>query len=287
MNDNNTELRSGLQDRTTLSERIANGMDEPSSKLLPIELREYVSANCGARGFSTGSIMIPAFERTSYQLRRFSHVITILVGEAWVGVEGRRYRMRKLDSVHIPEGIAHHLSNESAETTLVHWASASSQPKTELVENNFEIYERGFANPNPGDPEHLSRFSQAIAYELAPGTHFYDLFARRFGAHGICGGYGEFSPGSSLPCHTHEYDESITIVSGRATCEVMGSRYHLSNCDTAFVPLHRPHRFLNESDAQMAMIWVYAGDEPDRTILDAGYCTGALSLNGHQQPQDK
>jgi hypothetical protein len=26
----------------------------------------------------------------------------------------------------------------------------------------------------------------------------------------------------------------------------------------------------------MAMVWVYAGDEPERTILDAGYCDGTL-----------
>jgi hypothetical protein len=26
----------------------------------------------------------------------------------------------------------------------------------------------------------------------------------------------------------------------------------------------------------MAMIWVYAGGEPERTIVDTGYCTGVL-----------
>jgi hypothetical protein len=30
----------------------------------------------------------------------------------------------------------------------------------------------------------------------------------------------------------------------------------------------------------MAMIWVYAGDEPDRTVLEQGYCDGLLSLQG-------
>jgi quercetin dioxygenase-like cupin family protein len=277
---NDTAGRLGLKDPNTLSERIATGMGEPRLELLPIELREYVSARCGARGFSTGSMMIPPFGQVPYYRRNYSHAITILRGEACVGVEGRRYRMRTLDCIHIPAGVAHHLSNPSAEPVLLHWASASSQPKADLVENGFRTQERTFANSEPGDPEYIARFAQAQAYELAPGTQFYDLFAGRFGAHGICGGYGEFVSGSSLPCHFHEYDESITIVSGQATCEVKGSRYHpLSNCDTAFVPLHRPHRFLNESGGRMAMIWVYAGDEPDRTIVDVGYCTGALAWN--------
>jgi hypothetical protein len=28
----------------------------------------------------------------------------------------------------------------------------------------------------------------------------------------------------------------------------------------------------------MAMIWVYAGDEPDRVMVDPGYCEGRLDL---------
>ena len=68
---------------------------------------------------------------------------------------------------------------------------------------------------DPKDPEHISRFRTAEKYELAEGTQFFDLFAGRFGSVGICGGYGKFQPGTSLPCHIHDYDESITIVEGR------------------------------------------------------------------------
>jgi hypothetical protein len=30
----------------------------------------------------------------------------------------------------------------------------------------------------------------------------------------------------------------------------------------------------------MAMIWVYAGDEPDRRIVDNDYCSGLLAWPG-------
>jgi putative monooxygenase len=272
--------KSRLEDIGSVSERIAAGMGEPKTESLPIEWREYVSGHWGAQGFSTGSIAIPSFGRVPYFVRNFSHVLTSLSGETCVGVEGRRYRMQTRDSIHIPAGVAHDVCNLSAERALLHWASASAQPDAELVEDDFEGLDRSLGNPQPGDPEHITRFAEAQPYQLAEGTQFYDLFARRFGANGICGGYGEFVPGSSLPCHMHEYDESITIISGRATCEVKGSRYQLSNYDTAFVPLHRPHRFINASNERMAMIWVYAGNEPDRTVLDVGYCTGSLKWDG-------
>jgi mannose-6-phosphate isomerase-like protein (cupin superfamily) len=83
-----------------------------------------------------------------------------------------------------------------------------------------------------------------------------------------------FQPGAALPCHYHAFDESITIVAGRAVCQVAGREYDVGDCDTVCVPQGRPHRFLNRSDRPMAMIWVYAGDEPERTLVDPGYCEG-------------
>jgi quercetin dioxygenase-like cupin family protein len=143
------------------------------------------------------------------------------------------------------------------------------------VEDEFAVRERGLANPEQDEAEHIVRFAQAETYELSTGAEFCDLFAGRFGSVGICGGYGRFKPEASLPCHIHKFDESITIVEGEATCLVQGKHYRLSGYDTAFVPEGRPHRFLNQSETEMAMVWVYAGSEPERTIVDAAYCSGS------------
>jgi uncharacterized cupin superfamily protein len=134
--------------------------------------------------------------------------------------------------------------------------------------------------PEQNDPEHMVRIGKATRYKLANGTSFCDLFAGRFGSIGICGGYGEFQPGTGLSCHFHDDDESITIIKGAATCEVMGARYKLSGYDTAMVPSGRPHRFLNESKDVMAMIWVYAGSEPQRTLVNARFCNGDWQWKG-------
>ncbi len=94
----------------------------------------------------------------------------------------------------------------------------------------------------------------------------------------VSGGYGVFEPGASLPCHDHHYDESITIVRGRAICQVAGREYALADCATACIPRGRPHRFLNRSDRPLAMIWIYAGDEPERSLIEAGCCAGTVDL---------
>ncbi len=242
-----------------------------------VALHVFVSGECGARGISTGTAMFAPLARLPYHEHEFSEAVVVLDGEAQFAVEGRCYRLRPFDCIHVPSGAPHEVINGSDYKSLVAlWAFASPTPTRNLVNDRFSREDCSYADPRPDVPENVVRFEKAPSYELAPGTEFYDFFAGRFGAIGICGGYGKFKPGSSLPCHVHDYDESITIIEGEATCEVMGRRYRLSARDTAFVPRGRPHRFLNESRYSMAMIWVYAGSEPTRTIVDLGCCTSSL-----------
>jgi len=160
------------------------------------------------------------------------------------------------------------------------WAFASAAPSREFLEDNFVVSDRSLKNPEPDDPEYVVRFGQAEIYELSSRAEFRDLFAGRFGSVGICGGYGRFEPEASLPCHIHRFDESITIVEGEALCLVQGKHYQLSRYDTAFIPEGRPHRFLNQSHSPMAMVWVYAGSEPQRTLVNTACCSGTLTWKG-------
>ena len=70
-----------------------------------------------------------------------------------------------------------------------------------------------------------------------------------------------------IPAHVHDLDESICIIDGVATCIVEGRRYRMADRATALQPRGRVHYFINESDAPMAMLWVYAGPVPERIIV--------------------
>lgn len=257
-------------------ERMISGACEP----LPgtptgVALRSFVADELGAAGFSTGMATFQGGAELPYHVHEVSEAVTILAGGARVLIEGRAYKLFPFDCVHIPAGMAHSVVNAAADAEmLAHSAFASSRPARKFLQNGYPRENREYSDPVPGDPETITRFHGSVVYELAAGAFFRDLFARRLGAVGICGGYGRFAPGSSLPCHIHEYDESITIVSGDAICLVQGKEYQLSGYDTAFVPRHQPHRFVNRSDKPMAMIWVYAGDEPDRVLVNSDYCSG-------------
>lgn len=242
-----------------------------------VTLRTFVSGLCGARNLYTGTATFEPGAVLPLHTHPVSEAVTVLNGVATLQVEGREYRLAPFDCMHIPAFVAHSVQNDHVESPiLLHSSFAGSQPPRTYTRQEFDTRPRDVGSPVDGIPETLRRFAMCETYELSEGAIFCDLFAKRFGSRGICGGYGQFRPGSSLPCHTHRYDESITIVSGEALCQVQGREYRLRGYDTAFVPEGRAHRFLNASAEPMAMIWVYAGDEPDRTIVNAGYCSGAM-----------
>jgi quercetin dioxygenase-like cupin family protein len=257
-------------------EKIVSGRSRNLVELAAgVRLRALASEASGVEGMSTWIGVFSPAMGLPYHRHDVSEAITVLSGEARVEVEGRTYQLRPLDCLHVPAGVAHSTVNSSGKKKLMlHNSFGAVRPERYLAKDSFVSAEKIGGMPDEQDPEHLVRIAQAKTYGLAGGTSFCDLFAGQFGAVGICGGYGEFQPGTSLPRHIHDYDESITIVKGTATCEVMGRRYQLSGYDTAMVPSGRPHRFLNESRKMMAMIWVYAGSEPHRNILNARFCNG-------------
>lgn len=214
----------------SLGEAILRGDVSPSPDLLPhVALRTFASHKCGADGMSTGTATFAPGARLPYHKHAYSEAVVILQGEVLFAVEGRHYRLAAFDCIHVPAGVAHQAVNASdRQPLIVLWSFASADPQRELVTDTFEKIDRLGGQPVLGDPESVVRFTSAPTYELAAATEFRDLFGGQFGTAGICGGYGVFQPGTSLPCHTHVYDESITIVQGVATCQVMGKHYSLS-----------------------------------------------------------
>lgn len=122
----------------------------------------------------------------------------------------------------------------------------------------------------------ISRSKTAKRYELDKGVDFQDMAVKSLGTEGISVGLATFAPGAWLPCHTHNCEESITILEGSAYCDVAGKRFKLGPYDTSHVPAGIPHRFVNASqEEKMLMLWVYASADVERIIQDTQRCMGA------------
>jgi HTH-type transcriptional regulator, repressor for puuD len=86
----------------------------------------------------------------------------------------------------------------------------------------------------------------------------------------ITTGQTVFAPGTGLPLHSHNVEESVLILEGEAVAEIDGERFDLVAGDATWVPAGVPHRFLNRGSGPMRIYWVYGGRDVTRTITETG-----------------
>lgn len=235
-----------------------------------VRLECLVGTHNGARGLTTGLVTIAPATALTYHTHTFSESITLLKGGAVAAVEGREYELGPLDNVVIPRGPAHQIRNSSSRVPAVlHIALASDAPSRAHVADDFPRRPMPETTTGVAGAERVNRFRLAERFEAGPNTEFIDFFNEAL-VPGIemSGGYGLFRPGGRLPAHVHDFDESICIIDGEAVCVVEGRRYAMRGGATALQPRGRVHYFINESEAPMAMLWVYAGPSPVRIVVD-------------------
>ncbi|MAE62250.1 MAG: hypothetical protein CMJ49_12955, partial [Planctomycetaceae bacterium] len=238
-----------------------------------------VGAHNGARNLTTGVVTFDPLAKLPYHTHTFAESITLLSGEAVVEVEGRMYQMNPLDNVTVPRGVAHSARNTSRQDEAsFHIVLASSEPDRTWVDTFFSrrsMAQRSYMQPGG---ERYTHSADAERYEPGPNASFIDFFnAELIPGLEMSGGYGEFGQGGRLPAHLHDFDESICIPTGDATCMVEGRRYQLGNLATALQPRGRVHYFINETPESMSMLWAYAGPMPERLVVD-GACADVAGV---------
>jgi quercetin dioxygenase-like cupin family protein len=90
------------------------------------------------------------------------------------------------------------------------------------------------------------------------------------GARAIMNGITSFEPGSSIPFHWHNCEESVIVLDGVAAFEDEQGMQRLKPGDTTFVPSGVTHRFTNPGDGPMRILWTYASPRATRTIAATG-----------------
>jgi len=223
----------------------------------------------GARNLTTGVVTFAPGAQLEYHRHTYTEAVTLLSGAANVEVEGRRYTHNTLDNIVIPRGLAHAAMNPAAsQPAALHLAMSTDRPNRTLVDKFFS--RRAMPDDATGKEgaEYVTRHRTARRFEAGRGASFVDYFNRNL-VPGIemSGGHGVFQLGGRLPAHVHDFDESICIVQGEATCIVEGRKYTLSDWATALQPRGRVHYFINQSPAPMGMIWVYGGPVPERMVV--------------------
>jgi quercetin dioxygenase-like cupin family protein len=86
-----------------------------------------------------------------------------------------------------------------------------------------------------------------------------------------------FVPGTGIPLHTHNVEETVLILEGEATVQIGEATHDLAAGDATWVPTGVPHRFANRGEGVMRIYWVYGGRYVTRTNCATGKTVEHLS----------
>ena len=130
----------------------------------------------------------------------------------------------------------------------------------------------------PASPSLLIRPAQVVAFDRGNGVATIPYVGRwNSEANNVTTGVTRFAPGTAIPLHTHNVEESVLVTEGEATAVIGDQEFELSAGDATWVPAELPHRFINRGAGQMSIYWVYAGRHVTRTMCATGRTVVHLS----------
>jgi putative monooxygenase len=117
----------------------------------------------------------------------------------------------------------------------------------------------------------MLRPSQQPSADRGGGARTIPLVTRKVGTRQLLNGITIIGPGSAIPLHSHNCEESVIVLEGRAIAEIAGENFDLEPHDTTWIPANLPHRFRNPSaDETLKIFWTYASLEATRTLVETG-----------------
>ncbi len=119
-------------------------------------------------------------------------------------------------------------------------------------------------------PVRLIREADAGVVDRGGGVRSIPLMNSANGAIAVTTGMTVVDPGAGLPLHFHDTEECITCVEGEARCVVDGEEMVLHPYDHIWIPEGAHHRFWNEGQTRMRILWTYGKSEVMRTFVESG-----------------
>lgn len=83
-------------------------------------------------------------------------------------------------------------------------------------------------------------------------------------------GITSFPPGASIPLHSHNTVEQVTVIQGEGIALLNGEERPAVPYDTTQIAPGEEHRFINTGSSRMRILWVYGSTHVTRTFSETG-----------------
>jgi HTH-type transcriptional repressor of puuD len=114
-------------------------------------------------------------------------------------------------------------------------------------------------------PGEIEQFDRGTGVKTIPLVGKWNAEGNR-----VTTGITVFEPGTAIPLHTHNVEETVMVLEGEATAVVGENSFELLAEDVTWVPSGIPHCFSNRGEGRMRIYWVYGGRDVTRTIVATG-----------------
>ena len=217
------------------------------------EVRGYLSTDLGSPGLNSGSATVAPGGGLPYHTHPTGELIICVSGQANVFVVGRRYRMNAYDAIHVPDGVAHGLKNDSDQPTIMHTVFPTGTPERDFFDDGWEVVDR--TSTDESVPESLVVHGEAQVVSLGESAEVSSLTDPIDSDRDVSARMVRLSPGGGLDLPAESYDQSLFLAAGSAVCEIGEQRFDMASfCDTVCVRAGQAKRLRNEGGEPAAVM---------------------------------
>jgi mannose-6-phosphate isomerase-like protein (cupin superfamily) len=127
------------------------------------------------------------------------------------------------------------------------------------------VSDQSVSDPKILRPSDIEQFDRGTGVKTIPLVGKWNTEGNK-----VTTGITIFGPGTAIPLHTHNVEETVLVLEGEATAVVGDEERELVAEDITWVPTGVPHCFRNRGAGIMRIYWVYGGRDVTRTICATG-----------------
>ena len=117
---------------------------------------------------------------------------------------------------------------------------------------------------------HLRPFKSLDVIRRCEGIENYVIAGPKQHATSVKSGITRMAPGTSVPLHSHNCEEVVTMLEGSLDIVLGNQSFKCGKYDSYFIGSNVPHEFSNQGEIDALLMIVYGSSTPSRTFLKTG-----------------